>query len=127
MEAYRPFTIQGLAPQIHCPLLLLYGEGEIEQSNEKVAVSILRFVNELTCPVAIHMFEFTDGWAASHCQIGALSLAQAVVFDWLDRTVHNNDRSATAGSLHSWNVLNKYHHTSEIVTLQKSIRISNAV
>jgi pimeloyl-ACP methyl ester carboxylesterase len=127
LEAYRPFTIQGLAPQIHCPLLLLYGEGEIEQSNEKVALSILRFVKELTCPVAIHMFDYTDGWAASHCQIGALSLAQTVVFDWLDRTVQNNDRSATTGSLHTWDVLNKYHHTSEILQLEKSIRIQNAM
>ena len=127
LKAYRPFTIQGLAPQIHCPLLLLYGEGEIEQSNEKVALSILRFVKELTCPVAIHMFDYTDGWAASHCQIGALSLAQTVVFDWLDRTVQNNDRSATTGSLHTWDVLNKYHHTSEILQLEKSIRIQNAM
>lgn len=127
LEAYRPFNIQGLAPQIQCPVLLLYGEGEIEQSNEKVALSILRFVNELMCPVAIHMFEYTDGWAASHCQIGALSLAQAVVFDWLDRTVNNKDRFIKPDSLHTWNVLNKYHHNSEIAKLQKSIRISNAI
>jgi pimeloyl-ACP methyl ester carboxylesterase len=124
LEAYRPFNIQGLAPQITCPLLLFYGEGEIEQSNEKVAVSILRFANELTCPTAIHMFDYTDGWAASHCQIGALSLAQAVIFDWLDRTVNNNDRSVNADSQHTWDVLNKYHHTSEMVQLQKRIRIS---
>lgn len=127
LEAYRPFTIQGLAPQIQCPVLLLYGEGEYEQSNEKVAVSVLRFVNELTCPAAIHTFEYKDGWAASHCQIGALSLAQAVVFDWLDRTVNNKDRFIKPDSLHTWNVLNKYHHNSEIAKLQKSIRISNAI
>jgi pimeloyl-ACP methyl ester carboxylesterase len=124
LEAYRPFTIQGLAPQIDCPLLLLYGEGEIEQSNEKVAVNILRFVNELTCPAAIHMFDYTDGWAASHCQIGAHSLAQAVVFDWLDRTVNKNEHLLETDSQHAWDVLNKYHHTSEIVQLQKSIRIN---
>jgi pimeloyl-ACP methyl ester carboxylesterase len=127
LEAYRPFNIQGLAPKIQCPLLLLYGEGEYEQSNEKVALSILRFVNELTCPVAIHEFEYKDGWAASHCQIGALSPAQAVVFDWLDKTVNKNDRLLKTDSLHTWNVLNKYHHTSEILKLQKSIRISNAI
>ncbi|HEY5001652.1 MAG TPA: alpha/beta fold hydrolase [Ktedonobacteraceae bacterium] len=127
LEAYRPFTIRGLAPQIQCPFLLLYGEGEYEESNEKVALSILRFVNELTCPVALHEFEYKDGWAASHCQIGALSLAQAVVFDWLDRTVNKNDRLVKTDSLHTWNVLNKYHHTSEIVQLQKSIHISDAI
>jgi pimeloyl-ACP methyl ester carboxylesterase len=124
LEAYRPFTIQGLAPQIDCPLLLLYGEGEIEQSDEKVAASILRFVNELTCPAAIHMFDYTDGWAASHCQIGALSPAQAVIFDWLDRTLNKIEHLLETDSQHAWDVLNKYHHTSEIVKLQKSIRIN---
>jgi len=124
LEAYRPFTIQELAPQIQCPVLLLYGEGEIEQSNAKVVLSILRFVNELTCPVAIHMFDYTDGWAASHCQIGALSAAQAVIFDWLDRAVNKNDRLVNTDSLHAWDVLNKYHHNSELVQLQKSIRIN---
>jgi len=121
LNAYRPFNIQGLAPKIECPLLLLYGEGEYAQSNAKVATSILRFVNELTCPVAIHEFAYTDGWAASHCQIGAFSLAQAVVFDWLDRVVNKKEQFVATDSLHSWDLLNKYHHTNEMMKLEQTI------
>ena len=122
LNAYRLFNIQGLAPQIECPLLLLYGEGEYAQSNAKVATSILRFVNKLTCPVAIHEFSYKDGWAASHCQIGAFSLAQAVVFDWLDRVVNKKEQFVATDSLHSWDVLNKYHHTSKMIKLEQTIR-----
>jgi len=126
LNAYRPFNVQGLAPQIECPLLLLYGEGEYAQTNAKVATSILRFVNQLTCPVAIHEFSYNDGWAASHCQIGAFSLAQAVVFDWLDKTVNKEDGEVPTDALHSWDLLNKYHHTNEMMKLEKSIR-TNAI
>ena len=127
IEAWRPFNIKGIAPKIQCPLLLLIGEGEYEQTDAKTALTTVRFISELTCPVAIHEFEYKDGWAASHCQVGALSAAQAVIFDWLDRTVNKNDRLLQTDSPHSWNVLNKYHHNSEIVKLQKRIRISNAI
>jgi pimeloyl-ACP methyl ester carboxylesterase len=127
IEAWRPFNIKGIAPKIQCPLLLLIGEGEYEQTDAKTALTTVRFISELTCPVAIHEFEYKDGWAASHCQVGALSAAQAVIFDWLDRTVNKNDRLLQTDSLHTWNVLNKYHHNSKIVKLQKRIRISNAI
>ena len=33
------------------------------------------------------MFSFEDGWAATHCQIGAVAPLQALVFDWLDKVV----------------------------------------
>ncbi len=87
IEAWQPYNIKELPLRVHCPLLLLYGEGELAQSNEKVALSVLRFVKELSCPVMVRAFDFTDGWAASHCQIGALAPLQALVFDWLDKAV----------------------------------------
>ena len=76
IEAWRPFNITGLAPKMECPLLLLLGEAEYAQTDERVALSMMRFINELTCPVSLHEFTCEDGWAASHCQIGALSAAQ---------------------------------------------------
>jgi pimeloyl-ACP methyl ester carboxylesterase len=87
LDAWRPYNVADLASKIQCPLLLLYGEAEAAESDEKVVLSILRFVDRLSCAVAIRVFGFEDGWAASHCQIGALAPMQAVVFDWLDRAV----------------------------------------
>jgi pimeloyl-ACP methyl ester carboxylesterase len=85
IEAWRPYNIKDLAPRIRCPLLVLYGEAELAQSDQRVALSALRFIKNLTCPVTIRMFGFDEGWAASHCQIGALVPMQAVVFDWLNK------------------------------------------
>jgi pimeloyl-ACP methyl ester carboxylesterase len=87
IEAWRPYNIKDLAPRIRCPLLVLYGEAELLQSNARVALSALRFIKDLSCPVTIRMFGFDEGWAASHCQIGALAPMQALVFDWLDKAI----------------------------------------
>ena len=85
MKAWRPYNIRDIAPKIGCPMLALYGEAELAQSNEHVVLSALRFVTALTCPVTIRIFEFDQGWAASHCQMGALAPMQALVFDWLNK------------------------------------------
>jgi len=34
------------------------------------------------------MFGYEDGWAATHCQVGAISAMQDVVFGWLERVVN---------------------------------------
>jgi pimeloyl-ACP methyl ester carboxylesterase len=91
IEAWRPYNIKDLAPRVHCPLLALYGEAELAQSNERVALSALRFIKGLSCPVTIRIFEFDEGWAASHCQVGALAPMQALVFDWLDKALGENE------------------------------------
>jgi hypothetical protein len=122
------FSIKGLATRIKSPLLLLYGEGEFEQSSEYVALSVLRYLSELTCPTSIHTFEYSDGWAASHCQIGGLSAAQAVIFDWLDRTLQQQDFATGNDSpTKTWRIMNKYHRNEKIIELQKGTRIHNAV
>ena len=84
IDAWRPYNVKDLAPKICCPLLVLYGEAELAQSNRCVALSALRFIRDLSCSVTVRMFGFEEGWAASHCQIGALAAMQAVVFKWLD-------------------------------------------
>lgn len=87
IEAWRPYNVKDLAPRIRCPLLVLYGEAELAQSNQRVALSALRFIKDLSCPVTVRMFGFDEGWAASHCQVGALAPMQALVFDWLDKAI----------------------------------------
>jgi pimeloyl-ACP methyl ester carboxylesterase len=87
IESWRPFNIKDLAPKIRCPVLVLYGEAELAQSNATVSLSALRFIRDPRCPVKVHMFGFNKGWAASHCHIGALAPMQAIVFDWLEKAV----------------------------------------
>ncbi|MGP0089790.1 MAG: alpha/beta hydrolase family protein [Xanthobacteraceae bacterium] len=91
VESWRPYNIKDLAPKIRCPLLVLYGEAELAQSNERVGLSALRFIKDLSGPVTIRMFGFDEGWAASHCQIGALAPMQALVFDWLDKAMREDE------------------------------------
>ncbi|MBX3081531.1 MAG: alpha/beta hydrolase [Anaerolineae bacterium] len=126
IDAWRPYNIKQLAPKMHFPLLLVYGEGEAAQSNEQVGLSVLRFVKELSCPVTIHLFSFEDGWAASHCQIGALAPLQMLVFDWLDKVIN----ASPSLPLHDMNtaldVFTKYMHSDkaklEAAELVKQLR-----
>lgn len=113
IEAWRPFNIRELAPQIVCPLLMLYGEGEAAQSSEKVGLSVLRFMQNLSCPVTMRLFGFEEGWAASHCQIGALAPLQAVVFDWLDKAVDEPERLPHHDVGSALDVFLKYTHSRE--------------
>jgi pimeloyl-ACP methyl ester carboxylesterase len=113
VEAWRPYNIKELAPKIRCPLLVLYGEAELAQSNERVALSALRFIRDLSCPVTVRMFGFDEGWAASHCQIGALAPMQALVFDWLEKAVGENARQPTHDIGASLDVLMHYMRSKE--------------
>jgi len=127
IEAWRPFNIDGLAPQIQTPLLLIAGEEEYAQVKGKVMLDIMRFLQEVAGPVSMHQFDFSEGWAGSHCQIGALSQIQAVVFDWLDHAVVKKDQVIKADSPADFSVMNKYlPRSSEVDDLEKSLRIGRA-
>jgi hypothetical protein len=114
LDAWKPFNITGLAPKIHCPTLILEGEAEYAQTDSKTALSVLRFISELTCPTTIHEFEIDkDGWAASHCQIGGVGLANIVIFDWLDKTLVKKDGTANIKKT-DWSVMMRHHHNKEL-------------
>jgi pimeloyl-ACP methyl ester carboxylesterase len=123
LEAWRPFNIRGLAAQIHCPLLVLMGEGEYEQTDARTTSTILRFLSELTCPVSVHEFQYTDGWAASHCSIGDVGPGNATIFNWLDRTVIDHEQPLETNAKLDWSLLRKYHHTPEIDRLLQSLHV----
>lgn len=89
-----------------------------------MVLSTLHFISELTCPVAIHEFEYKDGWVASHCSVGDEGPSQRVIFDWLDRTLIKEDSSIKAVLLPDWSLLMKYQHSSEIDKLLQNIRVS---
>ncbi|BBY66844.1 alpha/beta hydrolase family protein [Mycolicibacterium helvum] len=87
IASWRPFAIGDLAGSINVPMLLLYGEAELTQTDQDVAAAALRFAADLTGPTTLRVFGFDLGWAAAHCQVGALTVLHSTVFDWLDRVV----------------------------------------
>jgi hypothetical protein len=88
VEAWRPFDISDLAGLIECPTLILEAEAEYAQTDRKTTELGLGFIRDLKCPVTIHEFGLnSDGWGASHCQIGGYEAANQVIFDWLDKVV----------------------------------------
>jgi hypothetical protein len=113
IEAWLPYNIKDLAPRIRCPVLVLYGEAELAQSNQRVALSALRFIKDLSCPVTIRMFGFDEGWAATHCQIGALAPMQALVFEWLDKAMRDKQPSPRRDSGTSLDVFMRYAGSGE--------------
>ena len=115
LDAWKPFNITGLAPRIHCPLLMLEGEAEYAQTDAKSTLLALRFISELTCPTTIYEFEIDkDGWAASHCQVGGTGQANIVIFDWLEKTVNNESSLMMQVRKPDWGVLRRHHHTKEL-------------
>ena len=125
LEAWRPFNLHGLARKIQCPLLVLVGEGEYEQTDTKTVLTMLRFIQQLPCPITIHEFAYTEGWAASHCSVGDEAPAQAVIFDWLDGTLLKKEGLLKPGSNHDWSLLRKYKHTDAIDQLLQNIDVSD--
>ncbi|MGB8212896.1 MAG: alpha/beta hydrolase [Anaerolineales bacterium] len=115
VNAWKPFNITGLAPRIHCPILILEGEAEYAQTDAKTTWLALQFISELTCPTTIYEFEIEkDGWAASHCQVGGASQANIVLFDWLDKTVNKKNSMLIESSKLDWSVLKRHHHDKEL-------------
>jgi pimeloyl-ACP methyl ester carboxylesterase len=67
---------------INCPALAMVGEGEGPEPLRQFE----RFAATAGGPVTRRMFTANEG-GDSHCQIGNLSLANAVIFDWLEETL----------------------------------------
>ncbi len=96
LTAAKSYTLKGLERRIKCPLLLLFGEEEIADAGHKFVSDTINFVNNLDCDRTIHVFTKLEG-AGSHCQIGGVSLAQAVIFDWLNDTLCSERPHAADG------------------------------
>jgi len=113
MDVWKTMDVRDTASKIHAPVLLLYGEAEAAQSNEKVALTCLHYMKELTCPTAVHMFSYEDGWAATHCQVGAIAPLQALVFDWLEKTINQKGQLPQQDWESFFEVLLKYLRNNE--------------
>lgn len=80
----RHYSLSGVASRIDCPMLVLAGEDDhfvpLELAYE--------FTEMLTCPTMLRVFTAAEG-AAEHCQVGNLSLATGVIYDWFDEMLHH--------------------------------------
>ncbi len=88
-DAYAPFTLKGLESHFRNPMLFLFSEDDIMDaaaSTSAIVVGLLDFILSLPCERSVHLFPRREG-ASSHCQMGGLNYAQAVIFHWLDQTL----------------------------------------
>ena len=70
-------------------MLFLFSEDDIVDaaaSTSAIVVGLLDFILSLPCERSIHLFKRSEG-ASSHCQMGGLSYAHAVIFHWLNQTL----------------------------------------
>lgn len=114
-SAWKPYTLWGLEQRFKCPLLCLFGEDELAAVNQKLLEETVRYIDALRCSKTVHLFTREEG-AASHCQMGGLSQAQAVIFDWLEETFSREIPSQGEGELAATRIptgllpiLEKYH------------------
>jgi pimeloyl-ACP methyl ester carboxylesterase len=77
IRATDPYTLDGHAPQIACPTLVLEGENDFGPGQATPLYEALR------CQKTYHLFPTAEG-GGEHCQVGAVSRLHEVVFDWVD-------------------------------------------
>jgi len=75
LRAFAPYTLEGYAPLITCPTLVLDGENDPGHASQ--------LYEALSCQKTYHLFPAAEG-GGEHCQAGTLSRLHQVVFDWLD-------------------------------------------
>jgi pimeloyl-ACP methyl ester carboxylesterase len=123
LTAAKSYTLKGLERRIKCPLLTLLGEEEIAGAGHKFVSDTINFVNNLDCDRTFHVFTKLEG-AGSHCQMGGVSLAQAVIFDWLNDTLCS-ERPHAADGKHTVvvpdeliQIVGKYYGDEMVATLK---------
>ena len=84
IEFWDSFNLEGLQDKIRCPVLNVLGEDEIKLTSDVVIQKIVDWLGGMN--VQYHLFAKQSG-GATHCQMGNISLAHAVIFEWLNATV----------------------------------------
>ena len=109
MKAWKPFNISALADKVKCPTLFILGEAELaEQTAGPLIPSIARFFANFKAEGWVHEFTFEHGWAASHCQIGAQTALEEVVYDWLDMIFLHPERQRSFQQRHEFKLFMDY-------------------
>jgi pimeloyl-ACP methyl ester carboxylesterase len=76
----NPYTMEGIAAQITCPVLLTTGENDLRTADAQ------RLYDALTAPKKYVRFTNAEG-AGEHDESGAAGLFTQRAFDWLDSTL----------------------------------------
>jgi len=84
LRAAAPYTLEGYAPLITCPTLVLDGENDPGHASQ--------LDEALCCPKTYHLFPAAEG-GGEHCQEGVMSRLHQVVFDWLDTVLAKSKHS----------------------------------
>ncbi|WP_254545364.1 alpha/beta hydrolase family protein [Halomarina pelagica] len=75
----REYSLRGVAERVTCPTLALAGEDD-----HLIPLPLAyEFVDAVSGPTTLRTFTTEEG-AGEHCQVGNLSLAHGVIYDWLD-------------------------------------------
>jgi hypothetical protein len=93
-EAYKDFTLKGLENNFRNPMLFLFSEDDIMSvaaSTPTIVVGLLDFILSLPCKRFVHLFSRHEG-ASSHCQMGGMSYARGLIFQWLNQTLCGEER-----------------------------------
>jgi len=83
LRAFAPYTLEGYAPLISCPTLVLDGENDPGHASQ--------LYEALGCQKTYHLFPAAEG-GGEHCQEGVMSRLHQVVFDWLDTVLATPSR-----------------------------------
>ncbi|MET9535436.1 alpha/beta fold hydrolase [Streptomyces sp. NPDC006649] len=78
VEAFRAYTLEGVAERVTCPTLVLEAEND-----QFFAGQPQRVLAALTCPKELISFREEEG-GGEHCHEGAVALWHQRAFDWLD-------------------------------------------
>jgi len=127
IQAWKPFNVTDMADKLTCPTLFMLGEAELaEQTAGPFIYTVARFLEKVKAPAWLAAFGYEAGYAASHCQIGAQTRLQDLVYDWLDMVlVHPERMSAKPARLHDLAMLKKrFGKAPGIGELADRIRIS---
>jgi pimeloyl-ACP methyl ester carboxylesterase len=84
LRAVAPYTLEGYAPLITCPTLVLDGENDPGDASQLYEV--------LRCQKTYHLFPAAEG-GGEHCQEGVMSRLHQVAFDWLGTVLATPSRS----------------------------------
>ena len=80
------YTLEGVAEQIRCPVLVIDTEAEHGFAGQAPAL-----YESLTCEKAFLLFTAEEG-AEDHCQVGSPMLSAQRTFDWLEETLSARPR-----------------------------------
>ncbi|WP_199920744.1 alpha/beta hydrolase family protein [Streptomyces sp. NRRL S-237] len=82
--SYLDYTLAGgIAERIQCPTLVCDAEADMFFQGQPE-----QLYDHLTCPKTLMFFTAEEG-AGAHCHTGAMRLANARIYDWLDDTLTN--------------------------------------